>query len=476
MACICISVNVFIDTVTKHWRPAIGDAEPTLYLSIARALALDVARGRLKPGDQLPPQRELADTLGVALGTVTRAYSEAERRGLVRGQGRRGTVVSGGPPRPGLSSLVDAGGPIDLAANYPAPSLDPDLGAALKRVARRSDIGELLRYPPSAGLLRHREALAAWLREQGVPAGADDLVMTAGAQHGIWVAMAAIARAGDEVACESLTFPGVRSVADSLGVKLLPVALDEHGLLPDAFEQLCRGRAVRGLYTIPSLHNPTSACLTAERRRDVARIAEAYDVLLIEDDLHRPLVAAPPAPLAALAPERTLFVSSASKSIAGGLRVGCVLAPRRLRDAVVQAVQASTIACPALNAEILAGWLEDGTARDTIAARVREARARQQQARRSLGDTGCRLLSRPESYCVWLELPEVWHRDRLAQEAQRRGVAVAPADLFAVDVRRTPNAVRLALSAPPSRQTLAHGLSILAELLAGLPPRGTATL
>ena len=110
--------------------------------------SLDVANGQLPPGAHLPPQRDLADSLGVALGTVTRAYAQAERRGLVRGQGRRGTVVAGRQaPRSSLSSLVDAGTLIDLSANMPSSSLDPDSSAALKSVARRSDVGALTRRP-----------------------------------------------------------------------------------------------------------------------------------------------------------------------------------------------------------------------------------------------------------------------------------------------------------------------------------------
>jgi DNA-binding transcriptional MocR family regulator len=462
--------------MTNIWRPELGDSDPPLYLGIARALALDVARGALRPGDRLPPQRELADALGISLGTVTRAYAEAERRGLVKGTGRRGTLVTGRASPPGLSALVGSRDLIDLAANHPTASLDPDLSAALKAVARRSDAGALLGYPPAGGLPRHREAMAAWLRAHGVPADPAGVVMTAGAQHAILVALSALCRPGDEVACEELTFPGVKAACDALGLRLQPIPLDGDGLLPDRLEQLCRVRPIRAVYTIPSLHNPTSAALPAERREAVARIAQRRDVWLIEDDLLRPLLRAPGPALSALAPERTIHVSSASKALAGGLRVGFALVPAGLREAVTQALQASLIACPALNAEIVAGWIGDGTAAATVAARRRETRARQRRARLLLESCGATLRSSPESYYVWLELPPSWSADRLSREARERGVGVAPAHIFAVDERRAPNAVRLALSAPTSRRTLDVGLRTLAELLAGPAPRGTAAL
>ena len=152
MSCICIHVNVFIVTITINWRPQVAADSGSLYLTIADAIAADLSTGRLTPGDRLPPQRELADRLGVALGTVTRGYTEAERRGLVRGHGRRGTIISdGGRGRSGLSSLVDTGGLIDLSANHPAASINPDLGSALKSLARRSDLGLLLEYPSPEG-------------------------------------------------------------------------------------------------------------------------------------------------------------------------------------------------------------------------------------------------------------------------------------------------------------------------------------
>jgi len=459
-----------------EWRPELAGSPSPLYLGIAQSLATDVARGELSPGDRLPPQRELADALGISLGTVTRAYAEAERRGLVRGLGRRGTIVTGRASPPGLSALVDAGGPIDLAANHPTPSLDPDLSAALKAVARRSDVGALLRYPPAEGLPRHREALSSWLEAHAVPSSPAALIMTAGAQHGIRIALSATCRPGDEVACEALTFPGVRAAARELGLRLQPIPLDSDGLQPDRLSKLCRSRPIRAVYTIPSLHNPTSATLPTDRREAIARIATRHDIWLIEDDLLRPVVGRPPAPLAALAPEHTIHVSSVSKSIAGGLRVGCVVVPSRLREAAVHAVQASLIACPALNAEIVAGWIEDGTAAATVAARRREAKARQRRARELLGGRGVALLTKPESYYLWLELPRHWPADRFVREARNRGVGIAPAEIFAVDEGRVPNAVRLALSAPASRQTLDTGLGLLAELVSSPPPRGAATL
>jgi DNA-binding transcriptional MocR family regulator len=467
--------------MTKRWRPNLdlqdADRDAALYLSIANAIALDVSNGHLQAGQKLPPQRELADSLGVALGTVTRAYAEAERRGLVRGQGRRGTVVAGpAPKRSSLSSLVDTNALVDLSANHPSPSLDPDLAAVLKIVARQSNVGELVRYPPSAGLLRHRQVICDWLREQGVPAHPDTCVLTAGAQHGIGVTLSAITRSGDEVACESLTFPGVKAVAGDLGLKLLPVPVDEEGLQPDAFEQLAKARTLRALYTIPSLQNPTSAMLSLQRKKRIAQIAARHDVLIVEDEINRPLTSSRCDPFVSLANERSFFISSASKSVAGGLRLGWVVGPGAYKEALAQSVQASLIGVAPLNAEILTTWLRDGTAERTIAARRREARARLKRALQLLQGADARVRSHADGYYVWLELPQRWPMARFAREARRRGVAVAPADIFALEGTAPPNAVRVGLTSPPGRETLLHGLRTLAGLLEGASGVAMSTL
>ena len=453
--------------------PADPDA---LYLAIAEAIATDLSAGVLVPGDRLPPQRELADRLGVALGTVTRGYAEAERRGLVHGQGRRGTFVSDvARQRSGLRSLVDTSGLIDLSANHPAPSLDPDLAPPLKVLARRSDVGSLLSYPPSDGLPRHREAAARWLVAQGVPCAAEAVVMTAGAQHAIGVTLAAVTRPGDEIACEPLSYPGMKAAAGYLGLTLVAVPADPCGLDPDGFARLCRTRSIRLLYVIPTLQNPTSAILPAARKRAIVAIARRHDVLILEDEINRALTEHANEPFTGLAPERSFLVTSSSKALTAGLRVGCVVGPPAYRGALVESVMASLIGLSPLPAELFAIWIDDGSAARTIAARRKEARARQREARRLLGRSTATIRSHPDSSHLWLELPGRWPLRDFVRDARARGVAVAPADIFATGAQ-VPPAVRVALSAPPSRARMIEGLRAIADLLADVPRPRMATL
>lgn len=475
-ACICFIVKVFIVSMTKIWKPKLDEGNEPIYLAIARAIAVDVASGRLRPGDRLPPQRDLALDLGIALGTVSRAYAETERRGLITGRGRRGTTVTAGAgetPR-GLKGLAARHDLIDLFANYPTSSLDPDLPSALRAIARHPASGYLLRYPPPEGWPEHREVIAQWLIGLGVSTiSADSVVMTAGAQHAIGAAISAFTAPGDEAACEALTYPGFMSAAQSHGIKFHPIEIDGNGLVPEAFAEACRRSPIRLLYMMPSLHNPTAVGQTLDRRTAIAEVAEKFDVMIVEDEIERSFCAFRLPPYINIAPDRSALIWSASKSIAGGLRVGCIVSSAGRLDALVQSVQSNLVAAPSLNAEVLRVWIESGQAARSAEARRKEVKARYKLARRVFGDAIPAERATPYSL---LELPEPWTSSEFVREARARGVAVASAELFAVDSSRAPNAVRLALCAPTNRQSLERGLEIVRGTLEGSSYRRSATL
>ena len=454
------------------WSPHLEPFGGPRYVAIADALAADVASGRVRAGDRLPTHRELADTLGVAIGTVTRAYAEAERRGLVRGEVGRGTFV--GPPPLAASTLMRTGmastSMIDLSLNFPVEGIVPDLGAALRALAKRSDLGELLRYQPHAGAARHRAAGAAWAGRLGHEVRPDQVLVCSGAQHAMVAVFSALAKPGDRVLTEALTYPGMKALSGLLHLPLEGVAMDAEGMRVDALAAALRATGARLLYCMPTIHNPTGGVLSADRRRAIAELARAHDVAIVEDDVHRFLVPDAPPPIAHFAPERTYHIAGTSKSIAGGLRVAFVSAPPAAVDRLAQRIWATTWMAAPLMAEIATLWIEDGTA-DRIATRQRqEAAARQRLARDLLGDVAGR--GHPNALHVWLELPDPWRGDSFAHEALQRGVATAPADLFVVGRAAVPHAVRIGLGAARDRAQLEQALRILADTLAGAPGAG----
>jgi DNA-binding transcriptional MocR family regulator len=457
------------------WLPTLSDRNGPRYRAIAEAIAEAVAAGALPPGSRLPTQRELAERLGVTVGTVSRAYAEAARTGLVSGEIGRGTFVR---RRAADEPDEDGGATIDLAQNHPPdPVSRPEraaLAASLAALTGAADLGRLLAYPAAGGNPEDREAGAAWIARAGVEATADRVLVCTGSQHGLTVVLATLLRPGDLLLTEALTYAGLKSVAGLLHLRVSGVSIDAHGLRPDAFEQACRRGNPRALYVIPTQHNPTTAVMPLERRREIAAIAERHGVAIVEDDVHGLLPESRPVPLAALAPDRTCFLTSTSKTLAPGLRIAYVLAPAPLVPSLTDSLRATTWAVAPLTAAIASSWIVSGTADAILAARRREARARQGLAREALA--GADFDAQPEAYYLWLRLPEPWRRDTFAAVLQARGVALTSADAFAVGRDPAPHAVRLCLGAVRSREALGRGLGLVADVLQGEGGAGAAVV
>ncbi|HEU4954913.1 MAG TPA: PLP-dependent aminotransferase family protein, partial [Gemmatimonadales bacterium] len=371
------------------WSPALPiNAEPK-YQALLDALLRDVESGALPPGTRLPPQRELAERLGVAIGTVGRAYAVAEQRGVVSGEVGRGTFVRGPEPavEPGAVEEEDDPDVIDLSKSRLVR--DPRVGSAgarLQSLAQRPDLDRLLDfYQPAPGMARHREAGARWISRTGLAVPAERVVITSGAQHGVATVLASLAKPGELVLAEHVTYTGMKAIASLLHLQLRGLPLDGEGLLPEAFEAACREGAPRALYCMPTLHNPTGRTMPLGRRQAIVEIAERYDVALVEDDVYGFLPDKPLPPLAALAPASAYYVTSTSKSMAPGLRVGYVAAPESRVDRVAAVIRASTWLIAPLLAELASDWIERGEADAMVAWKREETAARHAAAVRILG-------------------------------------------------------------------------------------------
>lgn len=457
------------------WIPELAGRTGPRYRAIADALADDVASGRLPAGSRLPTHRDLAFRLGVTVGTVTRAYAEAEKRGLIGGEVGRGTFVQGHRLTPAASTPVPtwvAGSGavervpqlIDMTTiQLKSSELFQALGPTLNAIAASCDPESLLAYGPHAGRMPHREAGAQWLaRHHRVDTTAESVIITTGAQNAMAVALAAAARPGDVVLTERLTNYGLKTLCATQGYYLEGVALDEHGLMPDAFDSACRRLGPKALYFVPTLQNPTASVMPQSRRAEIAEIARRHRVVIIEDDVFGFMV--PDAkPLQRIAPDITMHVSSLSKSVAPGLRIGYVVAPPNLRPRVEAAVRALQYSTPGIAAELASRWITDGVADRIVESQHVENLARQVLARQILPADAVQ--GHPNGQHLWLVLPEPWRRDDFVAEARQRGVSVTGADVFAVGRISAPHAVRVSLCMPKTRDEVARGLRILLDAL-----------
>lgn len=427
------------------WSPRLPDSDAPIYRRIADALERDVRTGLLVAGSQLPTHRDLARTLDITPVTVTRAYAEAARRGLIESSTGRGTFV-----RITRRDIVPATD-IDLSTNHVTIPLPFPTEHVLLRAG---DALITASYTTGPGTERHRAAGAMWIGRRTDPSR---VLVTAGTQHALLLALAATARAGDTILCESVTYHGAKAAAALLGLRMEGLPIDKYGLLPDALERAARGRA-KVLYTIPSLQNPTGAVMPEKRRREIAAVAETHGLTIIEDDVCGFLFESTPPAIASFAPDRTIFITGLGKAVAPGFRVGYLTASEPLLARAQSQLAASILFASPVLAEFAATWIEDGTVARITAAKRAEIKLRNASARRILGERAGK--SDPRSLHLWVELPKRWNPDAFAEEARRRRVRIASASSFAT-TGEVPRAIRLSIGAPASIAELETALTIL---------------
>lgn len=433
------------------------------YKNIAEAIARGITQGVLQPGATLPTQRKLAAALGVTVGTVTRGYAEAVQRGLAEGVTGRGTFVS--TPRPDVDTMPAVRRfPYDFGYISPFEHLNPGLHAAVGRLAEAGDLSELPRYQQPRGLLRHREAGALWAARYGLRTGAEDVLICAGAQHALLVTLMSLFNPGDRIAADPLTYPLLKQLAKRLRLQLVPVRMDASGMMPEALDAACRsGGGIKGLYLMPTCHNPTLARIPEGRRHQIVDICRRHQVLIIEDDVFALALEHNLPPLSALAPELGCFIAATSEALSGGLRIAYLCPPERHLEALERAIACTIAMAPPLMAELATLWICDGTADAVLAAKREEAAARNTLARSVLD--GFALETRTTGFFCWLRLPTPWTAAAFAAAARDRGVLVAEGDHFALNQGTPEEGVRIALGGLRERAALEDGLHLLAELL-----------
>jgi DNA-binding transcriptional MocR family regulator len=443
------------------WLPDLAASSRPAYLAIADAIADAVRLGQLRPGQLLPTHRLLADLLGVNVSTATRAYKEAARRRLVGGEVGRGTYVLAVASEAAIFALEHRpeGGVIDLSTNMPPVSArDADLTSAFEGLGP-ADGARLLHYPGPGDALVHRDAARHWLRRRGVEADSESILVCAGAQHAMDTALGLFAEF-EEVLCEALVYPGLNAVARHVRRRLHPIPMDGEGIVLELFEQACRGGARLAVLS-PTLHNPTTTTMSLERRRRLVGIARRWDAVIIEEDVYGLLAADAPPPLAALAPERVVYLTGLSKTVAPGLRIGYLVFPPGLRGRLRDTEHHTTWYVSPISTALATRWLTDGTAWRRLLAQRSELAARNRLCARHLGRFDWR--GTPQCPHVWLAAPP-GGSEQFARRALAEGVVVVPASVFAAGRSVAEDGIRISIGAATDRASLSEGLSRLARL------------
>jgi DNA-binding transcriptional MocR family regulator len=455
-----------------RWAQAIGRSDKPAYLALADIIAEDVQTGRLTAHQFLPPLRSLAKTLKLNFTTVARGYAEAQRQGFLDARPGRGTYVREvaltGPVRRPIAAA-----PIDMTMNMPPEPADPVLMQRLREGLAGladDDIFGLLRYQEFGGTLHDREAGAAWLSDVVPGLTAERIIVCPGVQAALAGLFTALARAGDTIACEAITYPGIRGLATQLGMRLVGLPADDDGIDPDSFAALCATDPPRALYCNPTLLNPTTSIMSLARREAVVEIARRYSIPIIEDDAYAHLPARRPKSLAALAPELVFYTTGLAKVLGAGLRIGYIATPNaRYTARVCAALRTTVIMASPFMMRLATRFIDDGTMALAVRAMRQETRKRQKSAAEILtpharAGTRAHYVSKPDAFHLWLSVPAPWNRVEFAAHLRMMGVGVVVSDTFTV-AGTPPECVRVGLGGGGSFESCRHSLEIIADTL-----------
>jgi DNA-binding transcriptional MocR family regulator len=440
------------------------------YTALVDAIAADIAEGRLKPGERLPPQRVFAYERGIAASTAARVYAELLKRGLVVGEVGRGTFVAGRMPNQSL--LVETfDGRTDLEFNFPTLPDQAALIAKSLAVWQRPEVlGAALTPLTQRRLAEAGRTVARFLASPAWAPRAENFVFAGSGRQALAAAVSALVPVGGRLAVEAVTYPMIKGIAARLGITLVPIVMDEEGIRPEALARAHRAGALSAVYLQPVMQNPLGHTMSEARREEILRLVRKLDLMIIEDVVYGFLTDQPP--LAASDDAHCVIVDSLAKRLSPGIAVGILHVPTALRDRFATTVRTGAWSVGPMALAAGMQLLSDGTAAEITRRKRADALARQAIVADCL--KGHRIEADPRSYHVWLHLPDGWRAETLTAAAARAGIAITPASAFAISHGHSPNAVRLALGLPPHDE-LRGALRRLAALLAAGPEQGDVT-
>lgn len=461
-----LSVRNTDNGIAMSWAPQLNPAVKPKYLAIIEALKADIQAGTVRVGDRLPPQRALADLLQVDLTTITRAFNEARRLGLIDAHVGRGSFIRG-EAAPATAPAVA----LDLSMNSPphpaAANLEQRIPQGIADLLRLRGGMSLLHYQDAGGSDGDRAAAAQWLTPRLGSMAPERIVVTSGAQAALYAVCALLLRAGDCLAVPAFTYPGVKSVADRQGVTLAPLTMDADGILPDAFETACKAHRPKALYLVPTIDNPTTATLPEARRIAIVAIARRYGIAIIEDDPYGALAETTQPAFVSLAPELTWHLATLSKCATPALRIAYCVCPTPMdAQRLAGVLRATSLMAPPLFAALASRWIADGSLIQIAEAIRIENQGRHAMAAEILSPWP--FFADPVAPHLWLPLPGGRRAAEFADHARRFGLAILPSSAFAPDPMPQ-QAIRVSLGVASGRAPLRDALSLLADLLAQPP-------
>jgi DNA-binding transcriptional MocR family regulator len=444
----------------SKWVPHLATLGDTPAERLMHALAGDIVEGRLEPGSRVPAHRDIANSLGIGLGSVTKACVILEKRGLIRTDHGRGTFVA-------IQRRLE-NDTFNLSVNTPPAMLSEKvLAQTLVSLSKQIDPTWLTSYPPAGGHAEHRQLMANWLRRAAFtpPPSTSQLMLCDSAQQALCAAFALLCKPGSKILTEPHTYPGALALSNQLGYQLIGCELDSEGLTPDSLESKLKEHSPRPItpviYVTPTLHNPTTVTMSEHRRRAVAKLAKKYNALIIEDEVYALALSNPLRPIASYAPERTFYLSSLSKTLSPGLRIGSLVVPVAYVAATEAVLRGLGMVVSPLSCAVMSRWVEDGTAESMVNAIRAEIRRRTTIARSSLGGIACFVNS--DAIHLWIPLKRE-EAEYCRSACASLGILLTPPTQVTVDQTNQESGLRVCIGAT-SISDLAHVIPQISSVI-----------
>lgn len=447
------------------WVPKLDkDDSVPLYTRLVQAIQDDINKGILMRGFKMPPQRVLANQLGINHGTVTRAYKICEEKGLVNGIIGKGTFVATSPGLP-VSLLTDHKNTdiINLGMAIPLYECNPLIELATTQIQSSMDYGLTMTYCPPEGHIKHRYVAANWLKHYKMEAKAENILITSGTQNALSIILMTLFEKGDRIVVDEYTYTGLKSLASYMNIILIPVKGDENGMDIDSLVATCKREQPKGIYLISDYQNPTSLTLSAEKRIALAKVIKEYSLLLMEDATFSFCLEQKMMPISAIIPEQSLYIMGTSKAISPAFRISYIVAPSAMVDQLAHGLNNIIWMASPFTSEIVSLLQSSGAYERIENEKIRVLKERNACFDRIM--TGYKAHESNTSCYRFIELPDGYDDIELEYLALEKGVQILSANRFFVGAKPEHPTLRLAVSAPNSYEDLEKALSVVKDLL-----------
>jgi 2-aminoadipate transaminase len=466
-------------------RPHLNSGSETpLYRQLAVYLRNLIATGGLRPGDRLPPTRELAAQIGLNRTTISAAYESLEADGLIRGEVGRGSFVSGFPASDEPAQLnwalaltrTAASQPrssrenirIDFTSSRPAAALFPleEFQTCCREVLESPELPRLLQLGSPGGYEPLRRYLLDGGAEHGFAKSSDGILITNGCQQSIDLLRRALVRPGDKVAVEEPVYPGLKNAFLEAGAELIGLRMTSAGVDLESLRTALESGA-KVLVITPSFQNPTGATIPESRRAALVQMVRNAGAVLIENDLYSELrYEGEPAPRLKTYDPDVVLIGSFSKVAFPGARVGWIIGPKPLIARATELKQIADLHTDQLSQAFLLQFAKSGgLARHrnrAIAAGLEKLRALKRACSRHLG--GCSFSVPEGGMNLWVDLPGGIEAAGLRELARQAGVDYLPGRYFSI-ARPFETAFRLSFAGLETN-AIEEGIEVLGSLIA----------